>query len=133
MRTRLLWLAFSLVVIAMVGLSRTPANGFRGTAGAIPTPTPVTPVAVPGSNLNHNVATPKPGYSFAQDGKAVRVNDDRRYRMMGSYICIDANGKAWPQGCYIQFSPSDITCKGRPSGGGICQLTAAPPLMMSPN
>lgn len=133
MRTRFFWLGLLTVSVAMLGLGRTPTRSSRVEAGAIPTPTPVTPVAVPGSKLNHNVATPKPGYSFAKDGKAVRVNDDRRYRMMGSYICIDAKGEAWPQGCYIQFSPSDITCKGIPSGGGTCQLTAAPPPAFSPN
>jgi hypothetical protein len=124
-------------LVSLAGLVLLPVgSASRGGAAPLPlprpTPTPATPVAVPGSNLHQNVATPKTGYGFAQNGKAVDVQDNRRARRMGAYICMDGPGMAWPLGCYIQFSPSDITCKGVPSGGGICLLTAAPPPMLSP-
>jgi hypothetical protein len=85
------------------------------------------PVAVPGSELSHNVATAKPGYQFANRGRSVDVVKVRTYQIMGTYVCpCDKTDGAT---CQLVFTPAHLTCKGGSCTGATCLLTAKPLVM----
>ena len=82
------------------------------------------PKAVEGSELNHNEATPKPGYAFINRTNSVDVVKVRTNQIMGTYVCpctrADRTGT-----CELVFNPQAITCKGGSCSGETCRLTAA--------
>lgn len=86
------------------------------------------PKAVPGTELNHNVATPKPGYEFINRTNSVDVVRVRTNQIMGTYVCpcnrADKTGT-----CELVFQPRELTCKGGSCTGETCRLTAAPRTM----
>ena len=86
------------------------------------------PKAVPGTELNHNVATPKPGYEFIKRTNSVDVVKVRTNQMMGTYVCpctrADQTGT-----CELVFLPQELTCKDGSCTGETCRLTAAPRTM----
>jgi hypothetical protein len=83
------------------------------------------PQAVPGTELNHNVATPKPGYEFINRTNSVEVVKVRTNQIMGTYVCpctrADKTGT-----CELVLHPQDLTCKGGSCTEETCLLTAAP-------
>jgi hypothetical protein len=85
-------------------------------------------IAVPGTELNHNVATPKPGYEFIKRTNSVDVVSVRTNQIMGNYVCpctrSDKTGT-----CELVFHPQELTCKGGSCTGETCLLTAAPRTM----
>jgi hypothetical protein len=85
------------------------------------------PVAVPGSDLLHNVATAKPGYQFANRGQSVDVVKVCTYQIMGTYVC--PCNKTDGGTCQLVFTPSHLTCKGGSCTGASCLLTAKPLVM----
>jgi hypothetical protein len=89
---------------------------------------PADPTAVPGTALNHNVATPKPGYEFINRTNSVDVVRVRTNQIMGTYVCpctrADRTGT-----CELVFNPQKLTCKGGSCTGASCLLTAKPRLM----
>jgi hypothetical protein len=103
-----------------------------GTAtSAVPASATITPVQVPGTTLHGHDATANAGYAFVNAGRArANVESTRHYNIVGNYVCVNAADGTAAAGCYIQFTPTHITCKGVPSGGGNCILTAGPPPML---
>jgi len=82
------------------------------------------PVAVPGSELSHNVATAKPGYQFANRGQLVDVVKVRTNQIMGTYVC--PCNKTDGGTCQLVFTSGHLTCKGGSCTGASCLLTAKP-------
>jgi hypothetical protein len=85
------------------------------------------PVAVPGSELSHNVATAKPGYQFVNQGQSVDVVKVRTNQIMGAYVC--PCNKTDGGSCQLVFTPSYLACKGGSCTGASCLLTAKPLVM----
>jgi hypothetical protein len=95
-----------------------------GFATGVGLPPGAPPVAVPGSDLSHNVATAKPGYQFANRGAYVDVVKVRTYQIMGTYVC--PCNKTDGGTCQLVFTPAYLACKGGSCTGASCLLTAKP-------
>lgn len=109
-------LAALVLLVASVGF----ATGVGFPAGS-------PPVAVPGSELSHNVAKAKPGYQFMNRGQSVDVVKVRTDQIMGTYVC--PCNKTDGGTCQLVFTPSYLTCKGGSCTGVSCLLTAKPLVM----
>lgn len=121
MRKALVAIGILLSISSWWALSQTVRAKF---AGAFEPP----PKAVPGTELNRNVATLKPGYQFINRTNSVDVIRVRTNQIMGTYVCpctrADKTGT-----CELVFRPQDLTCKGGSCSGASCSLTAKPRLM----
>jgi hypothetical protein len=117
MRKALVAIVILLGIISWWALSQTTTAKLAGAFEP-------TPKAVPGSELNHNVATPKPGYEFINRTNSVDVVRVRTNQIMGTYVCpctrADKTGT-----CELVFNPQGLTCKGGSCSGETCLLTAA--------
>ena len=82
------------------------------------------PVAVPGSELSHNVATAKAGYQFVNRGQSVDVVNLHTDQIMGAYVC--PCNKRDGGTCELILTPASLTCKGGSCTGASCLLTAKP-------
>jgi hypothetical protein len=96
-------------------------------AAAVPAPTPINPVAAPGSVLQHNQANTKPGFKFVKSGAAANVVNMRHENIVGRYVCVSDKTGVAEAGCNITFDPHYLSCKGQASpSNGRCMLTSAP-------
>jgi hypothetical protein len=119
--------AATVAIVILLGIGSWWALSQTATAkftGALEPP----PKAVPGTELNHNVATPKPGYEFINRTNSVDVVNVRTNQIMGAYVCpctrADKTGT-----CELVFRPPELTCKGGSCTGETCLLNAAPRTM----
>ncbi len=82
------------------------------------------PVAVPGSELHHNEATPKPGYEFIDRTNSVDVVNVHTNKIMGTYVCPCSSADK-SRRCELVFQSHYLTCKRGSCADGSCLLTAA--------